>query len=121
MNGVRGTCRMRQTAMSTSRARRLRQDMTPAERVLWHALHNRAFLNLKIRRQTPIGPYVVDFFCADRRLVVEIDGGGHGGPRDARRDEWMATQGLRTLRLWNGDVLTNLPGVLERLAEATRP
>jgi very-short-patch-repair endonuclease len=112
---------MRQTAMSTSRARRLRQDMTPAERVLWHALRNRAFLNLKFHRQTPIGPYVADFFCAERRLVVEIDGGGHGGPRGARRDEWMAAQGLRTLRLWNGDVLTNLPGVLERLAEATRP
>ena len=112
---------MRQTAMSTSRARRLRRDMTPAERVLWHALRNRAFLGLKFRRQTPIGPYIADFFCAELRLVVEVDGGGHGGPRDTRRDAWMATQGFRTLRLWNGDVLTNLPGVLERLDEATRP
>ena len=108
---------MRQTAMSTSRARRLRRDMTPAERILWHALRNRAFLNLKFRRQTPIGPYIADFFCAELRLVVEVD----GGPRDARRDAWMAAEGFRTLRLWSGDVLTNLPGVLERLDEATRP
>jgi very-short-patch-repair endonuclease len=107
---------MQQTDLSRSRARRIRKEMTPAERALWYALRNRRFKGLKVRRQVPIGPYIADFYCADHRLIIEADGSGHGFPRDAQRDQWLATQGLRVLRLWNREVLTNLPGCLDTIA-----
>ena len=109
---------MRQNDMSTLRARALRQTLTPAERILWHALRDRRFLGLKFRRQVPIGPYIADFFCAEHRLVVEADGGQHAlSTTDADRDHWLAEHRFRTLRFWNDEVLTNLPGVLQRLTE----
>ena len=107
---------MQQNDLSKSRARRMRKDMTPAERALWCALRNRRFMGLKVRRQVPIGPFIADFYCADHRLIIEADGAGHGSPRDAQRDQWLATQGFRILRLWNRDVLTNLTGCLDTIA-----
>ena len=107
---------MQQTDLSKARARRMRKEMTPAERALWYALRNRRFMGLKVRRQVPVGPYIADFYCADRRLIIEADGSGHGFPRDAARDAWLAAQGFRILRLWNRDVLTNLPGCLDAIA-----
>jgi very-short-patch-repair endonuclease len=93
--------------------------MTPAERILWYALRNRRFMGLKVRRQVPIGPFIADFYCADRRLIIEADGSGHGSPRDAQRDAWLAAKGFRILRLWNRDVLTNLPACLDAIAAHT--
>lgn len=72
--------------------------MTPAERILWYALRDRRFMGLKLRRQVPIGPFIVDFHCADHRLVIEADGSGHGPDRDSARDHWLASQGFRILR-----------------------
>ncbi|MBV5270607.1 MAG: DUF559 domain-containing protein [Afipia sp.] len=64
-------------------------------------------------------PYIVDFVCRERRLVVEVDGGQHeANVRDAVRDRWLVGEGYRVLRFWNNDVLGNLPGVLETLAAA---
>ncbi|WP_137112537.1 endonuclease domain-containing protein [Rhodobacter sp. SY28-1] len=103
---------MQQTDLSKSRARHMRKEITPAERALWSVLRNLRFKGLKVRRQVPIGPYIADFYCADHRLIIEADGSGHGSPRDAQRDQWLATQGFRVLRLWNQEVLTNLPGCL---------
>jgi len=107
---------MQQTDLSRLRARSLRKAMTPAERVLWHALRGRRFMGLKIRRQVPLGPYIADFYCAEHRLIIEADGGGHGGPRDLARDQWLAGHGFRVLRLWNSDIRANLSGCLERIA-----
>ena len=99
-------------------ARQLRSRMTVAERKLWFALKDRRFSAFKFRRQVPIGPYVVDFLCFERRLVVEVDGGQHAeSVRDVIRDQWLAQNDFRVLRFWNSDVLQNLDGVLIRLSE----
>jgi very-short-patch-repair endonuclease len=99
-------------------ARTLRRNMTEAEKRLWTLLRAHRFLGLSIRRQAPIGPYVVDFLIPARRLVIEVDGGHHAAyATDIARDAWLAACGYRTLRLRNSDVLHNLPGVLAHLAE----
>jgi very-short-patch-repair endonuclease len=107
---------MQQTDLSKLRARAMRKTMTPAERSLWYALRDRRFQGLKFRRQVPLGPYIADFYCAEHRLVIEADGGGHGGVRDLSRDRWLADHGFRILRLWNGDIRADLSGCLDRIA-----
>ena len=93
-------------------AKAMRQDMTKAERRLWRYLRKPGIGGLRFRRQTPIGPYIVDFFCPERRLIVEVDGDQHGLPdsekRDAERDAWLAAQGYRVVRVWNRDVIANV-------------
>ena len=70
-------------------------------------------------RQEPIGPYVVDFICREKRLVVEVDGGQHAeSRRDARRDQWLVKHRYRVLRFWNNDVLGNIEGVWETIFAA---
>jgi very-short-patch-repair endonuclease len=100
-----------------TRARRLRRDPTDAERALWHALRRNA-LGVGFRRQHPIPPYVADFACVEARIVVEVDGGQHGGPRDATRDAAMHAAGWRVLRFWNDEVLRNRAGVVTRIQDA---
>ena len=105
---------------STSRARRLRSDSTDAERVLWRLLRNRQVAGCKFRRQAPIGRYVVDFVCFQRRLIVEVDGGLHQlrAHSDAERTKWLRSQGFQVLRFWNNQVLTETTAVQEALLEA---
>ena len=99
-----------------TRARRLRRDATEAEKTLWSYLRNRGFEGLKFRRQVPFGAYVLDFFCEELRLVIELDGGQHAdSERDAKRARYLESQGLRVVRFWNNDVLENTEGVLESL------
>ena len=85
-------------------------------------MRNRQLSGLKFRRQVPLGPYVVDFFCLSASLVVEVDGGQHGAPdgrsQDARRTRWLEAQGYRVIRFWNNEVLDNLEGVLVVIREA---
>ena len=100
-----------------TRARRLRRDSTDAERAMWHALRRNA-LGTGFRRQHPIPPYFADFACVEARVVVEVDGGQHGGPRDATRDTVMRAAGWRVLRFWNDEVLRNRDGVLTRIQDA---
>jgi very-short-patch-repair endonuclease len=103
----------------TERARRLRRASTDAEIRLWNRLRSRALEGYKFVRQEPIGPYVVDFVCRERRLAVEIDGGQHAtAKRDAIRDQWLADHRYRVLRFWNNEVLRNTEGVLEAIATA---
>jgi very-short-patch-repair endonuclease len=105
--------------VKTERARRLRRDSTDAERKLWYRLRSRSILGFKFVRQEPIGPYVVDFVCRERRLILEVDGGQHAGnKRDLVRDQWLAGQRYRVLRFWNNDVMGNIEGVLETIAVA---
>ena len=104
-------------SMTTERIRELRQNMTNAERMFWRAVRARQ-IGAKILRQFPIGPYVVDFICLERRLVIEIDGGQHAhSATDATRDAWLEAHGFRIVRFWNNEVIENLEGVLIRLGE----
>jgi very-short-patch-repair endonuclease len=76
-----------------------------------------AWAAINFVRQEPIGPYVVDFVCRERRLVVEVDGGQHAtDTRDVVRDQWLTDHRYRVLRFWNIDVLRNMDGVLETIA-----
>ena len=99
-------------------ARELRRDSTPAERLLWSHLSNRQLGGLKFRRQTTVGPYVVDFLCVDAGLVVEADGGQHDTAIDASRTAFLTARGLRVLRFWNNDIIDNVEGVLETILAA---
>jgi very-short-patch-repair endonuclease len=100
-------------------AKRLRRDMTDVERKLWFALRDRRFEQFKFRRQVPIGEYIVDFVCPERRLIVELDGSQHEGSlHDAKRDAWLRTQNFRVLRFWNIDINQALDGTLLAVLEA---
>jgi very-short-patch-repair endonuclease len=93
--------------------------MTDAEQRLWYRLRAHRFLDLKFKRQAPIGPYIVDFICFEHKLIVEIDGGQHAeNEADRRRDAWLTRQGYRVLRFWNNDVLKRTDVVLDELARA---
>jgi very-short-patch-repair endonuclease len=105
-----------------TRARALRRDATDVERIVWNAVRARRLVNANFRRQTPIGPYIVDFVCHEASLIIEIDGGQHfvaaHAARDARRDVFLASKGYRVVRFNNHDVITNRQGVLETIATA---
>jgi very-short-patch-repair endonuclease len=96
-------------------ARDLRRRMTPAEVVLWRGLRGEA-LGVRFRRQHPVPPYTLDFACVALRLAVEVDGDTHAGG-DGRRDAALRGLGWRVVRVTNAEVLGNLAGVLERIAE----
>jgi very-short-patch-repair endonuclease len=93
--------------------------MTDAERKLWSALRDRQLDGAKFRRQQPIGPFVADFVCQERRLIIEADGGQHAeSANDARRTKFLESKGYRVLRFWNNDILRNLDGVAQVIAAA---
>jgi very-short-patch-repair endonuclease len=101
------------------RARELRKNPTDAERLLWRKLRLWQIDGFKFRRQQPLGIYIVDFACLEKRLVIEIDGGQHAEDAlyDRRRDDWLRAQDFIVLRFWNHDVLNNITGVLERILQ----
>jgi len=104
--------------MPNQNARRLRKDMTDAERALWRLLRQRQINGLRFRRQVPIDHYIVDFACLEARLVIEVDGGQHSESQtDKMRDAYLRSQGFRVLRLWNNDVLSNREGVYRIIIE----
>jgi adenine-specific DNA-methyltransferase len=101
----------------TSIARTLRKNDTWAEKLLWRLLRDRRFSAYKFRRQHLFGPHILDFFCVEAFLDIELDGGQHGHPaqqaKDAERDAWLEARGVRVLRFWNSrlrrekEVVTN--------------
>ena len=100
-------------------AKHLRVEMTDAERKLWAGLRGRRLGDAKVRRQVPIGPYIADFLCFEKRLVIEVDGSQHfESETDAVRDAWFIESGYRTMRFTNYDVLANLDAVLETIWSA---
>ena len=105
---------------ATSRSRRLRKQSTDAERKLWRHLRNRNFKEFKFRRQQPLGSYIVDFVCFEKRLIVEVDGGQHSEQvkYDSERDKWLESQGFRVLRFWNNQLLGQTEAVSEVILEA---
>jgi len=106
----------------TEYARHLRRTMTDAEHQIWYHLRNRALMGYKFRRQYPIGPYIVDFACPERRLVVELDGGQHDESKDAGRTRHLQAHGFMVLRFWNNDVFQQQDTVLAVILDAlSRP
>jgi very-short-patch-repair endonuclease len=99
-------------------ARRLRRNQTDAERVLWFRLRDRRLDGLKFKRQVPIDKYVVDFCCAEARLIIELDGGQHATRDESNRTAVLEAMGYLMLRFWNNDVLQNTDGVLEEILNA---
>jgi very-short-patch-repair endonuclease len=102
----------------TSVARKLRRDMTDAERRLWSHLRASQLCGAKFTRQFPVGSYVVDFACRSLRIAIECDGGQHADSiTDEARTREIEAHGYRVIRFWNHDILQNTDGVLTRLAE----
>jgi very-short-patch-repair endonuclease len=111
--------------MSVQQARRLRRNATDAEKRLWSRLRNRRIANLKFRRQHPIGNRTVDFFCAEAKLAIELDGSGHltdnARKSDLDREIELHEKGIRVLRFFNHDISNNLDGVLNAIIYAADP
>ena len=104
------------------RARELRRTPTHIERLLWNRLRFWQIDGFKFRRQQPLGNYIADFVCFERRLIVEIDGGQHAAKKeyDAKRDSWLHDQGFIVLRFWNSDIVENMEGVLQSILDNLR-
>lgn len=104
-------------------ARNLRKNQTPYENKLWYWLRNKRFKDLKFRRQYPIGKYIVDFCCFEKKLVIELDGGQHSETKQSKsdiiRDRYLESQGYKIVRFWNNELNENLDGVLEKIDELT--
>ena len=100
-----------------SKARRLCLYATETETVFWHHLRNRRLAGFKFKRQVPIGPYIVDFLCQQKKLIIEFDGGQHqlepNRQYDQRRTRYLQTSGYRVLRFWNHQALTHQAETLE--------
>jgi len=99
-------------------AKNLRKEMTPAEQKLWQHLRNRRLFELKFRRQHPVGRFILDFYCYEHPLIVEVDGGIHElqTERDQMPTEWLQQQGYRVIRFKNEEVISNIEGVLTGIA-----
>ncbi|MBB3102061.1 endonuclease domain-containing protein [Azomonas macrocytogenes] len=103
-------------------ARHLRHNLTDCEQILWHHLRNRRLAGRKFRRQHPCPPYVLDFYCPELKLAIELDGGQHytraGQRHDTHRDAALQKAAIRVLRFGNHEVLNNLEAVLETIFQA---
>ena len=105
--------------MKIERARILRKKMTESERKLWRHLRSSQMNGLKFRRQHPIGPFIVDFVCLEKKLVLELDGSQHMTNReyDASRTTWLNERGYKVIRFWDNDVFKNFSGIVHRIFE----
>jgi very-short-patch-repair endonuclease len=100
-------------------AKELRKSQTEAEKRLWFKLREKQLCGVKIRRQEPIGNYIVDFVSFENKLVIEVDGSPHKKTETKRNDRqktlWLQSEGFKVLRFWNGDILNNLEGVIKMI------
>jgi very-short-patch-repair endonuclease len=105
-------------------AKAMRQSMTTAEFRLWQRLRKPGIEGCRFRRQAPVGPFIVDFLCPQKRLIVELDGDQHGFPvaeeADAKRTEWLRQNGYVVIRFWNNEVMNNIEGVCEAIWASSR-
>ena len=102
-----------------AQARHMRRTPTMSERLLWKLLRHRRLEGLKFRRQVPLGPYIADFACFERRLIIEADGPFHDAVRDARRDAWLQANGFTVLRFPNAEIVTRPENILMAITDAT--
>jgi type I restriction enzyme M protein len=97
----------------------LRRNQTDAERKLWNALRSRQLLNLKFVRQYGVGNFIIDFYCSEKKLAIELDGGQHNDEENIKRDQtrtlYLEQQGIKVIRFWNNDVFNNIDGVGESI------
>lgn len=100
-------------------AKDLRNNATIQEKFLWQYLRKRSLLNLKFRRQQPLGPYIVDFICCEKKIIIELDGGQHNKSEkldyDRQRDEFIKSKGYKVVRIWNNEVINNIEEVMEHI------
>ena len=105
--------------MTRDFVRSLRANMTDAERRLWYRLRAHRLEGIKFKRQVPVGRYVADFACMERKVLIEVDGGQHvASDSDVERTKWLEHQGFRILRFWNNEVLNETNAVLEIILAA---
>jgi very-short-patch-repair endonuclease len=99
----------------TRRARQLRHQATDAERLLWSRLRGRQLNGCKFRHQHPVGPFIADFVCLEKLLIIEVDGGQHADAKDydKQRSYFLANKGFRVVRYWNIQVLTETTAIVE--------
>ncbi|MCI0438756.1 MAG: endonuclease domain-containing protein [Chloroflexi bacterium] len=105
------------------RAKELRKNATEAEQHLWQHLRRLQLGGYRFRRQCPVGAYIVDFFCFEKGLAVELDGSCHSqqADYDAERTLWLESQGIRVLRFANSQVLDEVESVKQSILQALRP
>jgi very-short-patch-repair endonuclease len=106
------------TAQAKLRAKALRNEMTPPEKILWSVLRHNQVAGLPFRSQHAIGPYIADFYCRNARLVVEVDGSIHQGDQrthDHKRDLWMQSRGIKVMRIQARSVFSELDVVLRTI------
>lgn len=103
------------------RARALRVSSTDAERKLRAVLRGNRLAGFKFRRQHPIHPFTVDFFCASTKLIIEADGSQHDEKSDQERTNFLRNRGFTVLRFWNNEVLTNIEAVAEAIPKVATP
>ena len=101
-------------------AREMRGRMTDAEALLWMLLRDRRIAGAKFRRQHPVGRYILDYYCVEKKLAIELDGGQHGEAvsYDQHRDSWLRSQGIHVLRFWNNQMLAETEAVMEAIYRA---
>lgn len=112
------------TITNTARLKKKRKDLrkkqTDVEKLLWLNLRNKQLNSIKFYRQYSIGPYILDFFCYEQKLAVELDGGQHSendqSIYDEKRTQYLNRYGITLLRFWNNEVIINLDGVLDRIS-----
>lgn len=111
----------RRTVEAVDRCPELRREMTDAERRLWRILRGRQVAGAKFRRQHEYGPYILDFFCPERRLAIEVDGGQHLTPeglaRDTKRDSYLSATAIQVLRFTDREMLLETEAVRERIRQ----
>lgn len=114
--------RLVKSERTLQRARRLRREMSDEERILWMLLRDRRFAGFKFRRQAPLGDYVVDFVCFERKLIIELDGSQHTEPEqaafDAKRTLALEAAGFRVVRIWTSDLFSEREGTMETILNA---
>lgn len=102
---------------NTDLARILRKNQTPQEAKIWRLLRNHQLYGYEFRRQYPIGDYIVDFICREKKIIIELDGGQHNKEKnivsDVKRTEFLNSLGYKVIRFWNNEVDNNINGVFE--------
>ncbi len=102
-----------------TKARYLRKNLTEQERKLWNIIRNKQFYGYKFLRQYPIEPYIVDFVCREKKIIIEIDGGQHNEPEgieyDKKRSLFLSSRGFKVIRFWNNEIDNNIEGVYQIL------
>jgi very-short-patch-repair endonuclease len=118
---------LRASSKSYSSAKRMRREMSLPEVILWQHLRGGTIHGLRFRRQHPVGPFVIDFYCAERRTGIEVDGRAHDNAeriaQDEQRTMWLNNQGIQVIRFMATDILDadRLAGVIATIAEITAP